>query len=98
MINEFHQSRTSRGAISPVAFKDDATGFAGWRIAIESRRAIPSPAIAHDRLFVGGGFGSHDFYSFDARSGAPAWRLHTSDHGPTATVVPEGSAVFNTGT
>src|SRR5213594_3696686 len=93
----FHHSKTSRPAAgSPVAFKDDTTGFIGWRIQIDRVRAVPTPALAGDRLFVGGGFGSYDFYSFDARTGAPAWRLHTSDDGPTAAVISQGFAVFNT--
>src|SRR5207249_169900 len=81
---------------SPVAFQDDSTGFAGWRIKIEPGRAVPTPAADGERLFVGGGFGSYDFYSFDARTGRPVWRLHTSDDGPTAAVLTEGFAVFNT--
>src|SRR5437773_6074830 len=94
-MNILH-SRILRGTNSPSSFRDETTGFAGWRMSIEARRAVPTPAIAHGRLFVGGGFGSHDFYAFDARSGAPAWRLHTSDDGPTAAVVSQGFAVFNT--
>src|ERR1051325_6327581 len=96
MITQSHRSQTSRAPGNPVAFKDDATGFGGWRISIESHRPVPTPAIARDRLFVGGGFGSYDFYSFDARTGALAWHLRTSDDGPTAAVVDEEFAIFNT--
>src|SRR5438552_7458220 len=95
-MSAFHHVRGSRAAGGPVAFKDDATGFGGWRLGLESRRAVRTPAIASGRLFVGGGFGSYDFYPFDARSGSPAWQLHTSDDGPTAAVLAEGFAVFNT--
>jgi len=95
-ISYQHSSRTSRAAGSPVAFKDDATGFTGWRIIIEPGRAVPTPAMSRDRLFVGGGFGCYDFYAFDASNGALAWRLHTRDDGPTAAVLSEGFAVFNT--
>jgi len=86
-ISYQHSSRTSRAAGSPVAFKDDATGFTGWRIIIEPGRAVPTPAMSRDRLFVGGGFGCYDFYAFDASNGALAWRLHTRDDGPTAAVL-----------
>ena len=65
-------------------------------MTIESGRAVPTPAVDRNRLFVGGGFGSYDFYAFDARTAAPAWRLHTSDDGPTAAVISQGFAVFNT--
>jgi outer membrane protein assembly factor BamB len=96
MNSQYQHPPTSRAAGSPVAFKDDSTGFGGWRITIEPPRAVPTPALTHDRLFVGGGFGSFDFYSFDARTGAPAWRLHTKDDGPTAAVLGEGFVIFNT--
>src|SRR5262245_55677011 len=77
-------------------FKDDATGFSGWRMALEQKRGVPTPAVVGDRLFVGGGFGSYDFNAFDARTGAQAWHVGTSDDGPTAAVVTEGLVVFNT--
>jgi outer membrane protein assembly factor BamB len=81
---------------SATAFKDDATGFSGGRIALEQQRGVPTPAISGDRLFVGGGFGSYDFYAFDARTGAQSWHVGTSDDGPTAAVLSEGLVVFNT--
>ena len=92
----FQHSRKSRVAGSPVAFKDDHTGFTGWRLAIETGRAVPTPAVSDERLFVGGGFGSFDFYAFDAHTGASAWHVHTHDDGPTAAVVSQGFVVFNT--
>jgi Ca-activated chloride channel family protein len=81
---------------SPQPFNDRDTGFGGWRVQLELQRGIPTPAISDGRLFVGGGFGSHDFFGFDARTGKPAWRLRTKDDGPTAAVLAEGLAVFNT--
>ncbi len=91
-----NQSGRVRVSGNPVAFKDEATGFAGWRLLLEPNRAMPTPALGHGRLFVGGGFGSYDFYAFDAHSGALAWHLHTKDDGPTAAVLANGVAVFNT--
>lgn len=96
MIGNVPRFRASREPERPVAFTDDTTGFSGWRIGLEPRRAVPTPAVAHGRLFVGGGFGSYDFYAFDARTGSAAWHLHTSDDGPTAAVLVDGLAVFNT--
>jgi Ca-activated chloride channel family protein len=84
------------GTGSPIAFKDDTTGFAGWRIRMTGGRGVPTPAVNGDRLFVGGGFGSHDFYAFETRRGTPVWHLHTNDDGPTAAVLSEGLVVFNT--
>ena len=96
MFENYQRTRGPREIASPVVFRDDTTGFTGWRIVLERQRAVPTPAIAGGRLFVGGGFGSYDFYAFDARSGRQDWHLGTSDDGPTAAVLAEGLAVFNT--
>ena len=70
--------------------------FPGWRVRLDAQRAVPTPAVASGRVLVGGGFGSHDFYALDAGTGALAWHLRTKDDGPTAAVVSDGHAVFNT--
>jgi Ca-activated chloride channel family protein len=48
------------------------------------------------RVFLGGGFGSHDFYAFDADTGAAVWHYPTHDDGPTAAVVQDRYVAFNT--
>jgi outer membrane protein assembly factor BamB len=48
------------------------------------------------RVFLGGGFGSYDFYAFDATDGTLEWQYQTTDDGPTAAVVEEDHVVFNT--
>src|SRR5262245_44144988 len=96
MANIFEQYGGSRRAQGTTEFRDTTTGFAGWRVTLEPQRAVPTPAVARGRIFVGGGFGSYDFYAFDARSGAQAWHLRTTDDGPTAAVLTDGFVVFNT--
>src|SRR5262252_9531347 len=92
-----HHHRTQSGlAGGPQSFTDPGTGFTGWRAQLGAGRAIPTPAVSDGRLFVGGGFGSYEFYGFDARTGKPAWHLRTEDDGPTAAVLADGLAVFNT--
>ena len=90
----FKRGRSSSPDVS--AFQDDTTGFTGWRINIKRGRAVPTPAIGGGRVFVGGGFGSYDFYAFDAKSGSLAWHLPTTDDGPTAAVIAEDYVIFNT--
>lgn len=71
-------------------------GKKGWRVKIPGGRALATPAVAGDTVFIGGGFGSHEFYAFDAASGKPRWAIRVSDDGPTAAVVAGNRVVFNT--
>jgi hypothetical protein len=68
----------------------------GWKVTIPGRRPLATPAVADGRLFLGGGFGSYDFYALDAASGQVLWQYQTEDDGPTAAVVHEGHVAFNT--
>jgi Ca-activated chloride channel family protein len=81
--------------LKPVAFKTP-DGKEGWALRIPGGRPIATPAFADGMIFVGGGYGSHEFYAFDARTGAVVWQIKTSDDGPTAAVVEEGRVAFNT--
>src|SRR5215471_18958852 len=68
----------------------------GWKWSIPGGRRLATPAVADGRLFLGGGFGSYDFYALDAASGHILWQYQTEDDGPTAAVVYEGRVAFNT--
>jgi outer membrane protein assembly factor BamB len=57
---------------------------------------LATPAIADGRLFLGGGFGSYEFYAFDSVTGNLLWQYQTEDDGPTAAVVQEEFVAFNT--
>src|SRR5947209_2625029 len=86
------QQRDNRGP-GPEAFQSQ---FPGWRVRLATGREVPTPALDERLLLVGGGFGSHDFYALDATNGERVWHFHTRDDGPTAAVVDDGLAVFNT--
>src|SRR5579859_902994 len=73
-----------------------ADGRSGWVVRVPGDRPIATPAYADGMIFVGGGYGSHEFYAFNAKTGALAWKISTSDDGPTAAVVAEGKVAFNT--
>ena len=71
-------------------------GRVGWRVRLPGGRPLATPAILGDAVYLGGGFGSHDFYGFDAAEGDLRWRLRTKDDGPTAAVASDGFIAFNT--
>jgi len=81
--------------LEPANFKT-ADGREGWVVRIPGGRPLATPAYSKGRLFVGGGYGSHEFYAFDAKTGKMVWKTNTGDDGPTAAVVEDGLVAFNT--
>src|SRR5262245_40687964 len=81
---------------SPTPFCSPDGRFAGWKVTVPGRHTLATPAVVNGRVFLGGGFGSFDFYAFDAVDGSVAWQYQTSDDGPTAAVVADDYVVFNT--
>src|SRR5262249_22084711 len=79
-----------------VPFATPDGRITGWKTTIPGRRPLATPAVADGKVFLGGGFGSHEFYALDADTGALAWQYHTKDDGPTAAVVAGGLVAFNT--
>jgi outer membrane protein assembly factor BamB len=79
-----------------TAFQSPDGRFRGWKVKIPGAHTLATPAVADGRVFLGGGFGSYDFYAFNAADGSLAWQYQTSDDGPTAAVVDEEFVVFNT--
>lgn len=71
-------------------------GLPGWKIQIPGNRPLATPAYADGKLYVGGGYGSYEFYCIDAASGRIDWVFKTGDDGPTAAIVKKGYVVFNT--
>lgn len=86
---------TNGGDLKAVRF-ETGDGRSGWAISIPGNRPIATPAYASGKVFVGGGYGSHEFYAFDADTGKLDWQIKTSDDGPTAAVVEDGCVAFNT--
>ena len=80
----------------PVPFRTKDDAVRGWKVAIPGNRPLATPAVADRFVLLGGGFGSYDFYAFDAETGRVAWQYQTTDDGPTAAVVADGFVAFNT--
>ena len=79
-----------------IAFRSKDGKVTGWKVTVAGGRPLASPAVVDGRVFVGGGFGSHEFYAFDAATGKRLWTYRTADDGPTAAAVAGGMVVFNT--
>src|SRR2546430_10660834 len=71
-------------------------GKSGWVLRLPGGRPIATPAYADGMLFVGGGYGSHEFYALDSETGRVIWKLQTGDDGPTAAVGADGRGALNT--
>ncbi len=80
----------------PIPFKTKSGKRKGWKLVIPGGRPLATPAVVDGKVFLGGGFGSHEFYAFDATTGKKLWQYQTSDDGPTAAVVDDGHVAFNT--
>lgn len=80
----------------PVPFASKDGKVKGWQVVIPGSRPLATPAVMDGKVFLGGGFGSHEFYAFDAGNGKLLWQYQTGDDGPTAAVVQDGHVVFNT--
>jgi outer membrane protein assembly factor BamB len=71
-------------------------GRKGWRLKIPGDRPLATPTVVDGVLYVGGGFGSFEFYALNARTGERVWTFQTGDDGPTAAVVDGGCVAYNT--
>ena len=73
--------------------QDRESGFA---IQLPKRSLTPSPTVYKGLLLVSGGFGSKEYYAFNAKDGSLKWAIDLDDDGPTSAVVEDDVAVFNT--
>ena len=90
------QAGEGAAASDPVSFNSTDKKFRGWKVVIPGNRPLATPAVVDGRVYVGGGFGSHEFYAFDAATGKKIWEYKTADDGPTAAAVQDGYVAFNT--
>ena len=65
-------------------------GRLGWRVRLPRGLPLATPAVIGDSVFLGGGFGSHEVYAFDAGTGALRWQLRTGDGVPSSPVAGNG--------
>jgi S-adenosylmethionine:tRNA ribosyltransferase-isomerase len=55
--------------------------ISGWRLRLPGGRPLATAAVAEGRVYIGGGFGSCDFFALDAVTGQLIWHYQTEDDG-----------------
>ncbi len=68
----------------------------GYCIQLPSHTNIPTPAVIDGNIYIGAGFGSKQYYSFDAITGDLKWGINLDDDGPSSPAIQDGHIVFNT--
>ncbi|MHC4839986.1 MAG: outer membrane protein assembly factor BamB family protein [Planctomycetota bacterium] len=86
---------SAKEAGKPVKLKF-GNGMTGWAMQVPGGHTLATPAIKDGRLYIGGGFGSFDFYCLDAETGKQIWKVRTTDDGPTGAVVSGDYVAYNT--
>ncbi len=86
--------RTSRGQSERFVFD----GFhRGWFARPPSgSQALLTPIYGDGKIYVGGGFSSHQLFAYDARTGEREWTASAPDGGPSAAILEDGKILFNT--
>ncbi len=92
-VRDIRMPHPPRGASARFNFGD---GRRGWITAMPRAELLTSPAFHEGRVFLGGGFASHQFYAFDAYTGELDWSIAAPDGGPTAAIVEDDKIIFNT--
>jgi len=68
----------------------------GYTISFPGNYPIPTPAFYKGRLYVSGGFGSKQYYCFNAKGGKFVWGIDLDDDGPTSAAIEDDIVVINT--
>ncbi len=89
---EFRKGIVSRTSIENYLSKTSN----GYCIQLPSNTNIPTPAVINGSLYLSGGFGSRQYYAFDAVSGKNKWAINLDDDGPSSPAIADGVIVFNT--
>jgi Ca-activated chloride channel family protein len=97
---------TSRMQLRPLSFPKPPRGATarfnlpdgkrGWVTSMLNSEVLTTPAFAGGKLFLGGGFASHEMYALAAYSGEHAWSAAAPDGGPSSPIYEDGAVIFNT--
>jgi outer membrane protein assembly factor BamB len=96
--NKFAPKKDFRkGVVTPTTIKNYLTKTAdGYCIQLPSSTNIPTPSVINGTVYLSGGFGSRQYYAFDAITGRNKWAVNLDDDGPSSGAMEDGIIVFNT--
>ncbi|MBN4077598.1 PQQ-binding-like beta-propeller repeat protein, partial [bacterium AH-315-C20] len=90
--SEFKKGHVNETNVKTTVKKTDN----GFEIKLPANNGVPSPSFYNGQLYVSGGFGSKQFFCFDAETGEKTWGVDLDDDGPSSAVIKDGIVVFNT--
>ncbi|MFT5352825.1 MAG: Ca-activated chloride channel family protein [Polyangiales bacterium] len=85
---------TNRGTTSKFTFDGHRRGW--FARTPGGRQALLTPVYGEGKVYVGGGFSSHQLFAYSARTGEREWRASAPDGGPSAAIYEGGKVIFNT--
>ncbi|MES2774852.1 MAG: PQQ-binding-like beta-propeller repeat protein [Bacteroidota bacterium] len=86
-----------KGVVTPSKIANYLTKTAdGYCIQLPSSTNIPTPAVMDGTVYLSGGFGSRQYYAFEAETGKAKWAVNLDDDGPSSPALESGIVVFNT--
>ena len=96
--DKFHPKKNFRkGLVTPGKISNYLHKTAdGYYIQLPSSTNIPTPSVLHGTVYLSGGFGSRQYYAFNAETGRNRWAINLDDDGPSSPAMEDGIIVFNT--
>jgi outer membrane protein assembly factor BamB len=91
LSSEFRKGHVTKADLKTGLKKTES----GYEIQL-SRTNVPSPVVYKGKVFVSGGFGSKQYYAFDAKTGEKIWSVNLDDDGPSSAAIVDDIIVFNT--
>jgi outer membrane protein assembly factor BamB len=86
-----------KGHVSPASLKNYYHKTEnGYYIQLKRETMVPTPAIIDGHIYLSGGFGSKQYYSFESTTGKLKWGIDLDDDGPSSPAIEDGIIVFNT--
>ncbi|OJJ20295.1 hypothetical protein BKI52_17675 [marine bacterium AO1-C] len=68
----------------------------GFEVKFKRPTNVPTASVYKGKVYVSGGFGSKQYYAFDAQSGEFIWGITLDDDGPSVAAIVGDIIVFNT--